>query len=439
MSACARRPSVILSACGAIAAVIMAIGVPLIFMRTLAAQNTASLPAAWTHWKYFRAIHLDETSAERLVSVVVPQDVYRRSADRLADLRVTDDRGEEVPYLLEARYGTELTKRGVCRIMESSFVPGEYTQIVCDAGANTVFHNGIMLNTPDDNFMAWVETDVSDDAREWRIVDDRSPIYEFEERNLKGVNTLHYGDTSARYIRVRIFLGDRKFPVTSAAILHQSSEQRESVPLDAILTPQSQRIAGESIWQADLGNSPPPVDEVRIETTQPEFSRRASVQASNDGENWYYGGSSDVYRFRQGDTRREVLNISLSDEWAPYLRLHIVDGNDSPLENVRVALYMTPRRIVFRQEPGRKYSLLYGQSEAKPPQYDISQTVSLKQESTAQAGEGVGAEEVNSAWSDPRPWTDRHESVLWIAAILAATLLALMALRSLRSTGPPET
>src|SRR5579864_1495861 len=363
---------------------------------------------------------------------------FRQSSNRLADLRVTDDQGEEVAYLLEARYGAQQTAERPCRIMESSFVPDKYTQIVCDAGENTDFHNAIRINTPDHNFMAWAEADVSDDAREWRIVSDRSPIYEFEERNLKGVNVLHYGETNARYNRVRIFLGDRKFPVTSATVLHQASQQRESVPIDTVLTPQSLHIAGENIWQADLGTSPAPVDEVRIETTQPEFSRRLSVEASNDGENWYYCGSGDVYRFRQGDAQKESLQTTFYEQWAPYLRVHIVNGNDPPLQNVRVRLYITPRRIVFRQEPGRKYCLLYGQSEAKPPQYDISQTVSLKQMSTALPVSGVGAEEINSAWSDPRPWTDRHESVLWIAAILAAALLALMALRSLRSPAPPE-
>jgi hypothetical protein len=409
----------------------------LILTPRIAAQNVSSLPAAWAHWKYFHAINLEDAPAERLVAVLVPEEVYRRSANRLADLRVTDDRGAEVPFLIEARYGTQQTAERNCRSMESSFVPGKYSQVICDAGEDAGFHNGIRIHTPEQNFMAWAEVAVSDDARQWRIVDDRSPIYEFAERKLTGVDTLHYGDTNARYVRVRIFRSDGKFLVNSLAVLHEASEKRESAPIDAALVPDSLKIAGESIWRTNLGEPAFPVDEIGIAAAQPEFSRRVSVEASNDGENWYDCGSGDVYRFRQGETQRESLRIHIIEQWAPYLRVRIVNGNDPPLEGLRATLYMTPRRIAFWQKPGRKYLLLYGQSEAKTPEYDISQTLNAEQVRTALPVSSVGPEEINSAWSDPRPWTDRHESVLWIAAILATALLALMALRSLRNPAPP--
>ncbi|HEV2489581.1 MAG TPA: DUF3999 family protein [Candidatus Acidoferrales bacterium] len=430
-------PSAKETARGAIAALLSAAIVLVILAPRIAAQNASSLPGAWTHWKYFRAIHLDDTPTERLVSVVVPQEVYARSANRLADLRVTDDRGAEAPYLLEARYGNQQTVELNCRLMESSFVPQKYSQVICDAGEGAGFHNGIRIQTPEQNFMAWAEVAVSDDARQWRIVDERSPIYEFPERNLGGENTLHYGDTNARYVRLRVFLSVHKFPVSSIAVLHNASKEKESVLVRATFTPSTLKISGQIVWEANLGATLVPVDEVRIETTQPEFSRRASVDASNDGENWYECGSGDVYRFRQGTTQKESLRMHFYEQWAPHLRVHIVNGSDPPLEALRVTLYMTPRRIVFRQEPGGKYSLLYGQSEAKAPVYDISQTLSAEQARAALPVSSVGPEEINSAWSDPRPWTDRHESVLWIAAILAALLLGVVALRSLSSASPP--
>jgi hypothetical protein len=406
-----------------------------ILATTARAQTSASLPAAWAHWKYFRSINLSATVSERLVFVRVPEEIYGLSANRLADLRIMDDRGAEIPYVLSVPRGVQSTVERPCTIRESSFVPGKYTQIICDAGENSGFHNAVRISTSDENFMAWVEIAVSDDARLWRIVNERAPIYEFAGRDLNGLRTIHYGDTNARYLRARIFLGDAKFPVGGVMVLRQVTQPRESAPIVATIQPDSLRVAGESIWKADLRSSHLPVDEVRFDTAQPEFSRRVYAEASSDGVDWYPCGGGDIYRFRQGDTKREGLSVSLSDQWPRYLRIHVVNGNDAPLEKLSFTLYMTARELVFRQEPGRNYSLLYGQSEAKPPQYDIAQTVHPEQMRAAQPALGVGAEETNSAWSDPRPWTDRHTAVLWIAAILAALLLALSALRSLRAPG----
>lgn len=396
------------------------------------AQTLTSLPAAWSHWKYFRPIHLSDTASVRLVAVRIPQEIYGLSANRLADLRIMEDRGVEVPYVLNVPRGIQSTVERPCPILESSFVPKEYTQVICDAGQNTGFHNAVRVLTSDENFMAWVEIAVSDDARLWRIVNDRSPIYEFAGRNLNGLRIIHYGDTNARYIRLRILLGGAKFPVGGVMVLRQVTQPKESIPVAATLGTETSRVAGESIWRADFSSSHLPIDEIRFETSQPEFSRRVFAEASSDGENWYVCGAGDVYRFRQGDTTREGLSINLAEQWAPYLRIHVVNGNDAPLENVHIELYMTAREVAFRQEPGRKYFLLYGQSEAKPPQYDIAQTVGADQLQNAQAAEGIGAQEINSEWTDPRPWTEQHQAVLWIAAIVAALLLAYVALRSLR-------
>ena len=406
--------------------------------KGMAAENRASLPSAWTNWKYFRAIQLSSTSTARLISVTVPPEVYTHSANRLADLRVIDDFGAEVPYLLQARFGSQQSTEQICRMQEKSFVPGKYSQFICDSGESQAFHNGVLVETLEQNFMAWADVAVSDDAREWRIVNDRSPIYSFTGRNLAGVNTLRYGETNARYIRVRIFRTDRQFAVNSLVLLHEESETKETAPISATVGPEHGNFPGESVWRADLGWPGLPVDEVGVETTQPEFSRRVTAQSSNDGVNWTSCGGGDVYRFQQGGSRKESLRIGLYNEWASSLRIYIANGDDPPLEGLRVTLYLTPRRLFFRQLPGRGYTLLYGQSEAHAPQYDIAQTLNIQQTRAAQPAASVGAEETNLGWTDPRPWTDRNSAVLWVAAILAALLLAYVALRSLRPPAPRQ-
>ena len=406
------------------------------FIPLALAQSGNSLPAAWSHWKYFRTVSLGETTVQRLISVAVPLEVYGRSTNNLADLRVIDNSGAEVPYLTESHYNYRQMADYPCRLQETSFVPGKYTQITCDAGASVGFHNGLYIHSPERNFMAWAEVAASDDAREWRIVIDRSPIYEFSGRRLAGVNTVQYGETNARYVRLRVFRSESAFAVSSLSLLHDVSIKFQTVPLPTNLAPDPAPFPTETVLRAELGGSGLPVDEVGIETSQPEFSRRVWIEASDDGEHWGSATASDIYRFREGKIQREALRISLNGIASPHVRIRILNENDSPLANLHITLYTIPLRIAFRQEPGRKYLLLYGQSEAHAPRYDISQTVNAEQIRAAAPAEGVGSEVTNAAWSDPRPWTDRNSVVLWVAAILSALLLALVTLRSLRH--PPS-
>ena len=57
----------------------------------------SALPAAWDHWRYWRAIELPVTDATRLVQVRIADEIFLRSEASLEDLRVINDQGNETP------------------------------------------------------------------------------------------------------------------------------------------------------------------------------------------------------------------------------------------------------------------------------------------------------------------------------------------------------
>jgi hypothetical protein len=389
-------------------------------------------PQAWQTWSYSREINSPAPNATGLTAVVIPEDVYAHSSNQLADIRIVNDAGKEVPYVLRVPSGHTHTDRRPARMQEHSFAPGEFTQFVLDAGVNAPFHNSILVNTSESDFITWAEVAVSDDARQWRIVCDRAPLFRFNKQNLQGTQTLHYSETNARYIRLRIFEGSHQFPVTSVNVLYEVASPAESLPVSAQLHPAQSANPQESIWRADLPAAMP-VNEARFETDQPEFSRSITIDSSEDGQEWSTVGSGEIYRFHHDDVLREWLQVGFAGGWSSHWRVHVKNGNNGPLTAAQVTLYMTPRRIVFRANLVRRYLLLYGQSEAKPPQYDLERTIHVEDfEKLPQAT--LGAEQINSDYEDPRPWSERHPAILWIAVIIAAALLGAAALRSLRTS-----
>lgn len=419
-----RAPLVAISAC------ILALGVVFASVALRASSATA-WPQAWRSWSYSREVIPQAPDVAGLTAIVVPEGVYAHSSNQLADIRIVDDQGREVPFVLRVPSGHTHTDRRPTRMQEHSFRPGEFTQFVLDANANAPFHKAILVNTSETDFITWAEVAVSDDARQWRIVCDRAPLFRFNKQNLQGTQTLRYSETNARYIRLRILEGSHPFPATSINVLFEVTTPEERMPVSAQLRAAQATNPQESVWRADLP-SELPVNEVRFETDQPELSRSVTIDSSEDGQEWSPVGSGEIYRFHHDDVLREWLQVGFGGGWSLHWRVHVMNGNNSPLAAARVILYMTPRRLIFRAEPARHYLLLYGQSEAKPPQYDLERTVKVEDFQTLPAAT-LGGEQMNDDYEDPRPWSERHPAVLWIAVIIAAGLLGAAALRSLRA------
>jgi len=164
------------------------------------------------------------------------------------------------------------------------------------------------------------------------------------------------------------------------------------------------------------------------------------ISASGDGKDWFGIGGGEIYRYRREGAQLEQLSVVIP-HGAPqvhYLRVEIVNGNDAPLVGGAPKLYVTPQHLVFEQQPGRKYSLIYGQDRTEAAQYDLGRRLDAKQMAVAAAGP-LGPEVVNADWVDPRPWTETHDIFLWLVLLVAVMLLGYAAVRSLRkSAGATE-
>jgi hypothetical protein len=411
-----------------------AIGTLLTFAAALAA---APLPSGWSHWRYSRPIEVPSTDSVRLAGLVLPQDVYLHAQTALPDLRIIDDTGNEVPYARYIREGSASSRDLSTEILENSYAPGDYTQVVLSVGASAPFHNAVEINTPESDFIEWVSVEASDDAHQWRIVEDRAPIFRFRRQSREGTQTVHYSPNNARYLRVRVLDGDRKFPVSSAQVVYNTVETPERSFLEAEIVDDPGKRAGENAWRVDLGTPALGLQEVRFAVNPAEFVRAVEISSSDDGTTWRPVAHGEIYRFQRESTEEQHLRVDVPGEiTGRYWRITVENGNDAPLPGVIPSLYSTPVHLVFEQQPGRSYRLLYAQNLATAPQYDLARRINASQEDVAMVAQ-LGAEEETSNYADPRPWTERNRYVLWIVMGIAVLLLGGSAIRSLRKNSVP--
>jgi hypothetical protein len=93
----------------------------------------------------------------------------------------------------------------------------------------------------------------------------------------------------------------------------------------------------------------------------------------------------------------------------------------------------SPRVVVFEPKLGRNYLLLYGQSEIGAPRYDLARTIDNR-ELAAAAQFHLGEAQLSANYDDPRPWTEKHPVILWIALVLAAVILGATAIGAMRNS-----
>ncbi len=407
----------------------------------LATMAAAPLPQPWKHWRYSRSIELAPVAVTRLAGVTVPSDVYQRARLWLPDVRVMDDQGAETPFTILIREGSKNTVSRATKLHERSFAAGLYTQVVVEIGEQAPFHNAIELHTPETDFIEWVRVEASDDGRLWRLVQPRAPIFRFRKDGHEGTQVMHYSENNAHFLRLQILDGTKQFPVASASVLYQTVEPPERVPLAVTLNPTARPVPERTTWTTDLGTMEEPVSDVRFEVAAPaEFIRSVEVEGSSDNREWHPFARGDIYRYQQGGSLTEQLSIPIpyGGVQVRYWRVQIVNHNDAPLEGVVPHLLSIPRHVIFEQLPGRSYRLLYGQSQAKQPEYDLSRRLNAKQMEAAVEGK-LGPEEINTDWSDPRPWTEQHDVLLWVVLGIAVILLGYSAIRSLRRSASDPT
>jgi len=412
----------------------------LTFLALAALLNAASasdLPSAWRAWRYSRPV---PTPAETgPLEIALPPDLLAHSDNHLADLRLIDDLGHEVPYIVRLDRGGDLVVRATpARMRENSYVPGQFTQVVFEIQNNSAFNNTIRIATPESDFINWVEVATSDDARLWRIVKARAPISRFRKEGLEGSQTVHFSDTASHYLRLRIFEPKGQFAVTGAEIL-ASGEVRAPArePVSASFQADTSAPPDLTRWQADLSNDSLPITEAVFTTTQPEFYRAVRILTSADGKEWNIRCGGEIYRYKLGEKTEESLRVRFSEDWGPrYWRVEVLNGNDAPLSGAMPSLILSPRRVFFLSAPDRSYRLIYGNAAATIPQYDIGH-IHNNEARPATAVLSPGLEELTANYADSRPYSERHPHLLWLALVMAAALLGYAAFRALRTPTVP--
>ena len=326
----------------------------------------ANLPSDWQRDQSF------DVSTTGLVKMSLPVETLDAARPSLEDLRLYDNAGNEVPYLIERPAQVAKAAQAVKALQVS--LNANTTVITIETGLAQPF-DGVTLETPAMSFIKAVRVESSDDGNRWQTLAQGQPIF----RQPDGASHLQISlpPTSSKWLRLTVDDG-RSPPVPfTGALVHPAMDKPPPGELIPATVTERDENPGETRLELSLGAANLSVASVQLETAEPLFMRQVIVafpKVSEDTIREETIGQGTVYRIAvEGQNPSQNLSVPLDSLVSSReLFLLIKNGSSPPLPISAVHVERRPVHLVFLARQPGAYHLLTGNAHCDAPRYDLA-------------------------------------------------------------------
>ncbi len=377
------------------------------------------------------------------VAVRLDRRVYESARADLGDLRLLDERGALVPFLVDRGEASGPPADVRPAIRDRAWLPDGSASAVLDF-AGRASRRRLRLELSGGNFRRRVAVEGSDEQASWRTIVDEAWVFAVPGREPARYETLDLPENDFPFLRLTVHPGPderERIRIVDAVVPAEARQVRH----EDVLVPRWRRaeeLKDRETWLVlDLGARHQPFHAIDLDVSDARFFREAIVEARREGAgarggsrlDWVEIGRGAVYRLEHEERRRESLRIPVRGR-ERVLRVRLRNRDDRPLAIRGVALRVPIERLVFDAAPGGSLLLRYGARDLPAPAFDIARTVSDVTVWAAAAHEGqLGAERgTRSGEAAPLPWTESHPALLWSGLIAVVAALGALTYRAIR-------
>lgn len=295
-----------------------------------------------------------------------PDWLWRLKTD-LSDVRISNEKGEAAPFLLQQKQITQGSAFLDFPILNNTFDTA-FSTLELDAvnSSGTRKIDLVMNNTAVERFAL---LSGSEDRKQWFIIDENLRL-----TNAPGnsgsyfVQSLNFPFIHYRYLKLQIRNeGTDPLPVIKAGVFVDTS--LKSLP-EMYLNP------GTSFRQTDSVDG---YSYIWIYNTLPYRVNKLSLELSSVR---FYQREVEVYKAEPGK-KKELLTITelrsdrAPDIWLPSVKsldlvVRIKNGDNPSLKITSATTFALQQHLIAYLEKGKKYFLFGGNVNAPAPQYDIA-------------------------------------------------------------------
>ncbi len=336
------------------------------FALAAVSARAATLPADWQHEQAFNV------AASGLVKLSLPLETIDAARTGLEDLRVYDDAGNEVSYLIEHPAPARRTFRNA-KSFQTSLNP-QNTVLTLETGVSQAIDQ-VTLETPALNFIKAVTIEGSPDGHNWRTIAQGRPIF----RQANGMGETRLRIPPAVWAWLRLTVDDQRtqpIPFTGAQVQAAVGEFAPSEDV-AVTIAERQESPGETRLTLHLPAANLDLSAVTIASPEPLFTRRVTFavpQIDGDSIHEQPVGAGVIYALTiEGQPASTNLSVPLETQVRSRELLMLIHNGDSPpLPVTGARAQRRPVYLVFLAKQPGAYHLLSGNAKCAPPRYDLA-------------------------------------------------------------------
>ena len=370
------------------------------------------------------------SASDRQNYVVLDEEIWAHSRPDLADLRLAD--GEQFhPYALREESAASAREEKAVKLLNLGSKSGR-TEFDLDIGAVSEYDR-VRLQLTARNFVASAMVEGTDDlTAKARVRFPPTTLYDFSRENLGSNLTIQLPVTSFRFLHVALNGPLRPEELMGASVFHDLEKATVWTRL-AECRHEAER-SRMTVFRCEIPAAAP-IDRIVFEMQDSRSNFRRDVSAY-DAQNARVGGG-EISRVRLNRNGTEVssqtLAIDLTDARSSSLTIEIQNHDDQPLRIAKVTVLSVERRIYFEPQGKTALKLYYGDPKATAPIFDYAKL--FREDASASKGElgPGGPNPLYTGRPDDRPWSERHQALLWIAMVVAIAVLGAVALRGLKT------
>jgi len=420
----------------------------------------APVPPDVAQCTHVAVVQVDAPPAKGVVEMSLPPEVFAKARADLADLRLTDEAGRIVPYVLRVDRGTagKSLSYQPKRTFNPTFLPGKQSSVTLDFGSKAK-RTDIDVDTPGTNFRRRVLVEASPDGQSWQVLRKTAWLFRIAyEKGTYSKDRVKLPDNDFRYLRVTVFNAPddpEKLEIRQVRAWYTKGTppQTVNVPVRSRTAAEKPKIKATEI-RLDLGYEFLPLHEVAMSFEDVNFLRRIEIFGRNrqtrtlvrSVENapprkrevevpWQPLSGGTVHRFSspQGKAESAGLSRPVGDK-CRYLLLRIHNGDNAPLKLTGVTASRLQVHLAFQPKGKGTHRLYFGNSEAARPQYDLAHFIDrLRAQGVTKLALGAASGNPLLAVEEKAvPWSERYAALLWGVLIAVLVVLGLLVLRQVR-------
>ena len=396
------------------------------------------------HWQWRQEVRLPEKREGPYLALPIPPAVFGKSQDDLRDLRLTDAKGNRIPYALRIMRPESKQTNLSARQYDAGPNPKSRSyQVSLElADVPAPGHNEIEIHTSGSNFRRRVEVVGSDTAAfndPQMLLDKKTYVvhYDVAGKTVELVR-FQYDFKQFRHVRVSVFADatvDEEIPKITNVTVRRSIVVPGEFVTEPVKLGIQEQVRGDggpgTAWMIEFPDKMP-CEMLTFEVDSLSSERPFRLQIANPNE-----PRQDVFRPEwrwRKDGDRQLLEISFQEVIARRLRLIVTDFANEPMQVRSVQATRCVRILIFENPEDPKFTppfrLYTGNAKADPANYVLAQKLpALLKPPPGVVGAGEFGP--NPAYQPP-PLT-LHERMPWLVYVVlgiacAALLLILVSL-----------